>query len=434
MPSEVFPIPVDRIHLYESNPRHGEITDPEEIISYLLDDEQVYDLARSIAEHKTNPLELLGVVEITEEGSEEPLYEVWEGNRRVCAVMLLNDPDLAPAKWRKRFRKLSDSIDPIETIDGRTFENHEELRFWMRNIHNGMQDGRGRKDWGPDEQHRDNPTRKNAIAFALLEMAEAQGLISRSDRKGKLTTLQRFVEKPIMKEILGADDSSPSDVTFERNEDDLIAILSVLIEDLISGEINSRANDEDIAKYASEIEEKAGVDELPEDDDENNDQNGNGAGTGSAGPKPEPQPEPRPRVVNKIARSNELVKILNKLDADKLIGLYSSLTKVSANNNTQLIAVGAWAFIESSAKLCGCNATTSFSDYFTKGKSGRMASYGVELRQAGVIHDALVRLSKGGNTTKHDAVSGTFDHRQIINDMKVVTPMLVKALKSQLKD
>lgn len=429
MPSEVFPIPVDRIHLYEHNPRHGEITDPAEIIEYLLEDEQVYELAKSIAERHTNPLELLGVVDITPKRAKEPLYEVWEGNRRVCAVMLLNDPDLAPPKWRKRFRKLSDNVEPIETIDGRIFDDHDELRFWIRNIHNGMQDGRGRKDWGPDEQHRDNPSRKNAIAFQLLEFAEEKSLITRSDRKGKLTTLQRFVEKPTMRDVLGVDDSDPENVRFRRDDHDLDALVSVFVEDLLSGEINSRANDEDIAKYASEIEERAGVEELREDGDDQAD-----GGQSAPTPAPGPAPTPLPRASNKIKRSNELVKVLNKLDADKLIGLYSSLTKVSANTNTQLIAVGVWAFIESTAKLCGANETTSFADFFTKGKSGRMAGYGVEQRQAGVIHDALVRLSRGGNTTKHDAISGTFDHRQIMNDMKVITPMLVFALKKQVKE
>ena len=431
MSSKVFPIPVDRIHLYERNPRHGEITDPQEIIEYLLEDEQVYELAKSVAEHSTNPLELLGVVDITPKGAKEPLYEVWEGNRRACAVMLLNDPDLAPPKWRKRFRKLSDAIEPIETIEGRSFEDHGELRFWMRNIHNGMQDGRGRKDWGPDEQHRDNPSRKNAIAFHLLELAEDKGLITRSDRKGKLTTLQRFVEKPTMRDVLGVDDSDPENVRFRRDDDDMDALVAVLTDDLLSGDIGSRANDEDIAKYASEIEERAGVKELPEDGD---DQPDDGQPDPTPAPSPTPTPTPWPRASNKIKRFNELVKVLNKLEADKLIGLYSSLTKVSANTNTQLIAVGVWAFIESTAKICGANDPTSFADFFTKGKSGRMAGYGVEQRQAGVIHDALVRLSRGGNTTKHDATSGTFDHRQIMNDMKVITPMLVLALNKQVKE
>lgn len=201
----------------------------------------------------------------------------------------------------------------------------------------------------------------------------------------------------------------------------------MLIEDLLSGEINSRTNDEEIAKYASELEDRAGVEQLPDDPVE---EPGN-----RQGPTPSPTPTPAwPRVSNKIKRSNDLVRVLNKLDADKLIGLYSSLTKVSGNTNTQLIAVGAWAFIESAAKLCGANGTTSFVDFFTKGKNGRMASYGVEQRQAGVIHDALGRLSRGGNTTKHDAISGVFDHRQVINDMTVITPLLVLALNKQVEE
>ena len=89
MPSTAFDIPVERIHLYEENPRHGAVTDPTEIVKILLEDEQVYELAKSIAEHRTNPLELLGVVDITEEGASEPSYEVWEGNRRVAKPIRL---------------------------------------------------------------------------------------------------------------------------------------------------------------------------------------------------------------------------------------------------------------------------------------------------------------------------------------------------------
>lgn len=55
MPSEVFQIPVNRIHLYEANPRHGEITDPEEIIEYLLEDEQVYELAKKYSSAQNEP-------------------------------------------------------------------------------------------------------------------------------------------------------------------------------------------------------------------------------------------------------------------------------------------------------------------------------------------------------------------------------------------
>jgi hypothetical protein len=62
-----------------------------------------------------------------EEG--EPTYVVWEGNRRICAIMLLNDPDLAPPKWRKRFQVLSDQADLIEGIEGRVFQEKGVLEF-----------------------------------------------------------------------------------------------------------------------------------------------------------------------------------------------------------------------------------------------------------------------------------------------------------------
>ncbi len=174
MAGPVIEIPIERIHLYDENPRHGHMTNTGEIIEYLLSNEQVWNLAQSIAEHETNPLELVGVVRLDDEDdSGQPTYEVWEGNRRVCAIMLLNDPALAPARYRQRFEELAANHEPIATIEGREFDDRDELRFWMRNIHDGVQEGVGRKPWGPDEQHRDNPTKKNAIAFSLARASGA---------------------------------------------------------------------------------------------------------------------------------------------------------------------------------------------------------------------------------------------------------------------
>lgn len=280
MASEFGTFPIERIHLCAENPRHGKITDPEKVIKYLLQDEQVFELAKSIAERSTNPLELIGVVRIDDDDdSGEPTYEVWEGNRRVCAIMLLNDPDKAPAKWRKRFEELSKDVELIETVEGKVFDDHEELRFWMRNIHNGAQGGRGRKDWGPDEQHRDNPTKKNAIAFALLELAEAAGLITSSQRKNTLTTLQRYVEKDALRAILKADDSDPANVKFSRPKAEFNKLLKQIIEDLISKEISSRKNEDLVAKYAETLEGRAGVKPADEDDEGDGDDAGPGDGS-----------------------------------------------------------------------------------------------------------------------------------------------------------
>lgn len=432
MASEFQSFPIDRIHLFAENPRHGKISDPDKIIKHLLQDEQVFELAKSIAERTANPLELIGVVRIDDEDdSGEPTYEVWEGNRRVCAIMLLNDPDKAPPKWRKRFEELSKDVEVIETVDGRVFDDHEELRFWMRNIHNGAQGGRGRKDWGPDEQHRDNPTKKNAIAFALLELAEAAGLITSSQRKGNLTTLQRYVEKDALRAILKVDDSDPGNVKFSRPKAEFDKLLKRIIEDLIAKEISSRKNEDTVVEYAETLEDRAGVKSAGEDDvgdgDGDRDDDGDGDGpAGDSGPSDgDDDDKPRPKPLTKVKSNKELIKAIKKTNNEKLAHLYHSITTVNAKSHPQLIAVGAWSFLESSSKFCGAAEKMPFIDFFSK---GAMPQWGFRGRKAGAIHDALVRLSKGGNTTKHDAISASFDHRSIINDMETVSALIASAL------
>jgi hypothetical protein len=429
MASEFQSFPIERIHLFAENPRHGKISEPDKIIKHLLQDEQVFELAKSIAERTANPLELIGVVRIDDEDdSGEPTYEVWEGNRRVCAMMLLNDPDKAPSKWRKRFEELSKDVELIETVDGKVFDDHDELRFWMRNIHNGAQGGRGRKDWGPDEQHRDNPSKKNAIAFALLELAEAAGLITSAQRKGNLTTLQRYVEKDALKAVLKADDGDPANVKFSRPKAEFDKLLKQIIKDLIAKEISSRKNEDLVIKYAETLEDRAGVKPAHEDEESDDDDTGAGDGGGPSDGDEDGDDEedkPRHKPPTKIKPNKELTKAIRKTGNDKLANLYYSITSVNAKSHPQLIAVGAWSFLETSAKVCGADENVPFKDFFSKGK---MPKWGFKGKAAGAIHDALVQLSKGGNTTKHDAISATFDHRSIINDMATVSALIATAL------
>lgn len=437
MASEFQSFPIERIHLFAENPRHGKITDPDKIISYLLRDEQVFELAKSIAERTANPLELIGVVRIDDkEDRGEPTYEVWEGNRRVCAMMLLNDPDKAPPKWRKRFEELSKDVDLIKTVDGKVFDDPEELRFWMRNIHNGAQGGRGRKDWGPDEQHRDNPTRKNAIAFELLERAEVADLITSSKRKGTLTTLQRYVEKPALRQILMADDSDPANVKFGRAKADFDKLLKQLIKDLIDGVISSRKNESQVVEYAKTLERSAGVAAVEAGDDDEpsdaNDSDNRRDKDASLLVKDDPatkenEDAPRPKPRTKVKRNKELENAIENLGSDKLANLYHSITIINAKAHPQLVAVGVWSLLETCAAICGASENNAFNHFFSKGK---MAQMGIAKRTAGAISDALERLAKGGNTTKHDDIAGTFDHRSLINDMERVSSFVAIALNT----
>jgi len=165
-------VEVDRIFLYEENPRHEPIEAEPEIIAHLCKDEQVYNLARSISEKGSNPLELIGLVQVASSGgrSTKKTYQSWEGNRRICAIKLLNDPDLAPPHLRKEMAQLASSSPrvPIEKIYGVIFDDQDELKFWMGIIHNGTQAGVGRLDWDTAQKARHFGSNRNRVALAAL--------------------------------------------------------------------------------------------------------------------------------------------------------------------------------------------------------------------------------------------------------------------------
>lgn len=92
-------IDIGRIYLDENNPRHEIYKSQEEVINFLCSSEEILNLAKDIVENGLSPLGVFGL--ILEEGSSKKdkvkNYIVVEGNRRICALKLLNDPELAPS-------------------------------------------------------------------------------------------------------------------------------------------------------------------------------------------------------------------------------------------------------------------------------------------------------------------------------------------------
>ncbi|MEC9364083.1 MAG: hypothetical protein VYC42_12760, partial [Pseudomonadota bacterium] len=136
---------VRNIFLSLSNPRHEEVESEQKAIERLCAKENIYALARDIAKIGLNPLERFALIPVDKRKAVGPAarYHVAEGNRRMCALKLLNDPDLAPPKLRKSFEKLAASSTPIKAVPGAVFTDAEAVRVWLDRIHNGPQDGIG---------------------------------------------------------------------------------------------------------------------------------------------------------------------------------------------------------------------------------------------------------------------------------------------------
>lgn len=202
-------IKLSDIYLDNKNPRHDPIENEKDIISLLLKKEGVKPLARHIAMNGgLSPLELVALApHATVEGAFIPA----EGNRRMCALKLLADPDRAETETdRKFFRALSEEmLAPIKTIQAIIFKDKKSARPWVSLRHEGTQGGVGTLTWSPGQKSRFNmdaekPNNPNNQAVLLLDYAKANNLLPEADlAKVSITTLTRFLTNPVFRDALG---------------------------------------------------------------------------------------------------------------------------------------------------------------------------------------------------------------------------------------
>ena len=201
-------IPLQNVYLDNTNPRHDPIDNEPDIIAHLLGKEMVRKLAEDIASKGISPLDRLGV---TAHPTADDSYVAVEGNRRLCALKLLADPEKAPTEaMRKVFRGLKAKMSsPIKQVDVAVFDTRADARHWMRVRHEGELDGVGTRRWeshqitqfNTGEGSSDNP---NVLAREMMEYAQHRNLINAHDRaKISQTTLTRFLSNPVFRHAIG---------------------------------------------------------------------------------------------------------------------------------------------------------------------------------------------------------------------------------------
>jgi len=248
-------INVTNIFLALDNPRHQEVQTERDAMQRLLDNEQVREIARDIAERGSiSPLESIAVV--ANEKSKGSFIAL-EGNRRVCALKLLLDPEQAPAEASRRyFRSLAEkaSINPV--IEVVQFDSREEAVDWISLRHEGQQGGRGVRTWGANEKARFNerfkraPANPNVLSNRVLDYAVAEKLISKEDAENfPLTTLTRYLGGPVVRNYLGI--VSRDELKIDVPEDEFKVAISRLLTDAISvnSKVTSRQNKEEREAY-----------------------------------------------------------------------------------------------------------------------------------------------------------------------------------------
>lgn len=192
----------NKLHFDPVNPRGEPEADEEKIRALFGTQSETVVLATHMAEHGQNPLDRLGVIEHPKLPGH---FVVREGNRRLCAMQLLRDPERAPTpNVRKMFQKLAREGRPVpDRIQVVLFHKTPKARVWMSVKHEGPQGGLGTLTWGSKQKARFNregdtgitrPKNPNRQAEALLTYAVDQGLISPEERAIiAITTITRYL-------------------------------------------------------------------------------------------------------------------------------------------------------------------------------------------------------------------------------------------------
>ena len=404
-------IEFDRVFLDQSNPRHEPFDDQDAVIEYLCRDEQVLALARDIAKNGLNPLELFALIPDGEDA-----YFSAEGNRRLCALKLLNDSDLAPPDQRKAFDHASSTWTPIHQLFAVVFDDRDEVRLWLDRIHAGFAEGRGRRQWNAEQKARNSGYSKNDVAQVILDAGEDRDFISASDRKGRLSTVQRYLGNPHMRNALGLDISDLDNICTELAEDDFEIIFKSFMEDVAQKRITTRDNAPNIREYANNLRNSPGV------SGERVEKHSIAGGTASSKSSSRSGTQ-RPKKPRKMPHSAELCAALQAIPSYKLEKLHYSLCSVALDAHTPLLAVGTWSFVETLTALDGRSPPVAFYSYLS---NKRLGDFGLGGRQdIKPIKEALKRIAEFGNSTKHHKSAAAFNGEQLANDFGTITELLV---------
>lgn len=231
-------IDIDRVFLDQRNPRHERLQSEREAIDYLCSRENVLALAKDIVEHGLNPLEQFGLIP---DGNEA--YLAAEGNRRLCALKLLHDPDrVTDPRLRRAFEKVAEGWQAPTQIPAVLFKNRGEVKLWLERIHAGFAGGRGRRQWDAEKKARHTGYRRNLKAQKLLDVAEEYGFISPDARKGRLSTVDRYVSNPVFRHVLGLDTTDPESITTTLSQNDFPIVLKRFMDDVAAKNVHTRAN------------------------------------------------------------------------------------------------------------------------------------------------------------------------------------------------
>lgn len=415
-------VPVLDLLLHRDNPRHVSKSSQDEVIAYLLKSEEVYNLARHMAARGINPLEVVAVFP-----DDDDNMVVAEGNRRVCAAQLLTDWQKAPDKDRMRFKKLAAKAQDVSQVNVALFPDYETAQPWLQVLHDGEQDGVGRRRWKPEQKARATTSAStDALAVALLDYAAESSLLDAKEReKIQVSTVTRYLANPNVRDAMGiASTASKDEVIINTDEQRFLKVLNHFIEGVSSKRLHSRSKTKEWLEFADEVVAAFPPDKAPVEPHKV----GKSRIIKAAG---KALRQARVRLVSpdkrRIERSSDLVAALNALGSFKLSSLYKSLTELRLDEHPALAMTGAWAFFEAMTALHGRTGGTEFTAYV----AARFNALGIDATRENIRDwkTSLSYIHDHGNAEKHSAKFTAADASNLSTHFDVLDDVIVALVK-----
>lgn len=246
-------VSIIKLNMDKTNPRHPELNSQREIIDWMTSGndktgEKLYNLAKDILKYGINPAEK---IVITKENDDDDDYIVLEGNRRVTAIKLLNNPDVAPNEnWKKKFKSIiSDNYIPIKELSCIYYPNSEDAVHFIELKHIGETNGAGTVRWDTEQKARHAKRlklKKSAQkALDLIDHIRTSDLYDQETKdstqnKFPLTTLERLLSDVEFRSFLGLGLDSEGNIAYTIDPHEASKPISKVIKDFGTRKKNVR--------------------------------------------------------------------------------------------------------------------------------------------------------------------------------------------------
>lgn len=224
------------------NPRFDMVGNQREAIALMVahQKDKLVRLAQDIVENGVNPSDLIIVTPHTKH---EGKFNVLEGNRRVTAIKLLNNPDLIPEKNKSilnKFKELSKQYkyNPINELNCVIFRDEKDALRWIKLKHTGENEGVGIVGWDAQQKARfeERFEGKSKYSLQVIDFLRKSELVD-DEIKNQLdnipiSSLQRLLHDPDIRDVIGIE-TEDGRIISHLPANEIIKPLKKIVKDLV---------------------------------------------------------------------------------------------------------------------------------------------------------------------------------------------------------